>query len=38
MSQINAEIGLDRHIAGLGRPSDDHVADVQEKTVNEKEL
>jgi hypothetical protein len=38
MTQINAEIGLDRHIAGLGRTGDDHVAEVQEKNVNEKEL
>ncbi|KAK4935647.1 hypothetical protein LTR10_023334 [Elasticomyces elasticus] len=39
MTAINAEIGLDRHLAGLGgRRSDDHVAEVQEKNVTEKDL
>ena len=39
MTAINAEIGLDRHLAGLGgRTSDDHVADVHEKNVTEKDL
>ncbi|KAI1620249.1 MFS transporter [Exophiala viscosa] len=40
MTAINAEIGLDRHLASLGgRRSDDQVTDVhQEKNVTEKDL
>jgi len=38
MTQINAELGLDRAVGGgvVDRSSDEHVAEVNEKTLDEK--